>query len=55
MPFMALENEKLGVLEKIPPNNLRLLENFKRNQELKKKRVPKIVDLFLKRKINHLH
>lgn len=49
-PFLVNRNEKLRLLEQIPVHNLKLLEEFKKNQEMRKKRVPKIIELFLKKK-----
>jgi hypothetical protein len=51
-PFLVNKNDKLKLLDKIPVYNLKLLENFKKDQEGKKKRVPKIVDLFLSKRNN---
>ena len=51
-PFETVVNKKLEFIERIPVQNARLLADFKRVQESKSKRVPKIVDLFLKKKTN---
>ena len=49
-PFEFIKNDKLELLKKLPQNNLKLLESFQRSQEDKKKRIPKIISLFLKNK-----
>ena len=51
-PYKMVKNEKMDLLGKLPLNNLRLLQNFKKNQEQRKKRVPKIISLFLAKHIN---
>ena len=51
-PYEMIKNEKHGLLGKLPLTNLRLLENFKKNQEEKRKRVPKIISLFLAKQAN---
>jgi hypothetical protein len=47
---MTTANAKLEVLNRIPAQNLKLLEVFKKNREGQKKRVPKIIELFLSKK-----